>query len=52
MEAKEVTMEFKLERMDPRRPIIVWEKSVNTRKRNELAKKTRMINRGKDLIIN
>jgi hypothetical protein len=41
-------MDFKRERMDPRRPIIQWERSVNTKKRNELAKKTRMINKGKD----
>ena len=47
-EAREVTMDFKRERMDPRRPIIQWERSVNTKKRNELAKKTRMINKGKD----
>ena len=47
-EAREVTMDFKRERMDPRRPIIQWERSVNTKKRNELARKTRMINKGKD----
>jgi hypothetical protein len=41
-------MKFKLERMDPRRPIIQWERSVNTKKRNELSRKTRMINKGKD----
>jgi hypothetical protein len=47
-EAREVAIKFKLERMDPRRPIIQWEKSVNTRRRNELSRKTRMINKGKD----
>jgi hypothetical protein len=47
-EAREVTMKFKLERMDPRRPIIKWERSMNNKIRNELSKKTRMINKGKD----
>ena len=47
-EAREVTMDFKRQRMDPRRPVIQWEKSVNTKRRNELARMTRMINKGKD----
>jgi len=34
--------------MDPTREVIKWERSVNTKKRNELARKTRMINKGKD----
>ena len=41
-------MKFKLERMDPRRPIINWERSVNAKRRNELSRKTRMINKGKN----
>jgi hypothetical protein len=50
-EAKDVTFEFKRQRMDPMRPVIKWERSVNLKKRNELAKRTRMINRGKDADI-
>lgn len=42
-QAKEVTFEFKQERMDPRRPLIKWERVIATKKRNEIAKQTKMI---------
>ena len=47
-EAHEVAFEFKSERMDPRRPILAWEQSVNIKRRNNLVRKTRLINKGKD----
>ena len=34
--------------MDPRRPILAWEQNVNIKRRNELVRKTRLINKGKD----
>ena len=51
MEAKEVTIEFKKDTLDPTRPIVQWEKTLNAKKRNELGRKSRMINKGKDMQI-
>jgi predicted pyridoxine 5'-phosphate oxidase superfamily flavin-nucleotide-binding protein len=48
-EAKEATIEFKKDTLDPSRPIVAWEKALNMRKRNELNRKTRMINKGRDM---
>ena len=48
-EAKEVTIEFKKDTLDPSRPIVQWERVLNVKKRNELGRKTRMINKGKDM---
>lgn len=48
-EAKEVTIEFKKDTLDPSRPIVQWERTLNVKKRNELNRKTRMINKGKDM---
>ena len=39
---------FKIERMDMRRPIINWENKANIKRRNDLMRKTKLINKGKD----
>jgi hypothetical protein len=48
-EADEVVIEFKQDQLDPTRKIVEWEKDSNIVKRNELKKKTKMINKGKDM---
>ena len=48
-EAKEVTIEFKKDTLDPSRPIVQWERVLNVKKRTELGRRTRMINKGKDM---
>ena len=44
-----MTIEFKKDTLDPSRPIVQWERVLNVKKRNELGRKTRMINKGKDM---
>ena len=48
--AREVAIEHKKTTMDPSRIVVQWEHALNLKKRMDLAAKTRMINRGKDML--
>ena len=47
-EAQDVAYQFKIERMNLKRPIIGWENKANIKRRNDLMRKTKLINKGKD----
>jgi len=48
--AKECAVEHKKNVLDPTRREVAWEHSLNLRKRLDLASKTRMINKGRDML--
>jgi hypothetical protein len=48
---EEATKEFKGEIYNSNRPILQWEKEIQNRKRDEMLKMVRMMNRGRDAEI-
>ena len=48
-ESKEVTKEYKRQRMDTCRPEIGWEMAINIKKRQKIIKEIKMVNKGKVL---
>ena len=48
-ESKEVTKEYKKQRMDTCRPEIGWEMAINIKKRQKIIKEIKMVNKGKVL---
>lgn len=46
-ESKEVTKEFRKSRMDTGRPEIGWERAINIKKRQNVIKEIKMVNKGK-----
>ena len=50
-EAKDVMKEYRIDKADPGRKVITWEKSVQCKRRSQIIKDIRMINKGKFGIV-
>lgn len=48
-EARDAMKEYRIDKCDPSRPVIKWEKSVQTKRKNEIVRQIRMINIGKEI---